>query len=160
SYSVYDGNNKPVVSADGSTDVYFYSVDVAGNIEAAHTVSFKIDQTAPAVSMTGPADTSLTNNNTPTLTATASDGPSGIANVQFQIKGGSYSAWTNVGSPVTGTSPYSVQVTSALADGTYQARAVATDNAGNSTTSTAVSFTVDATAPYISGVSDVPDPFS
>src|SRR5262249_5679785 len=66
---------------------------------------------------------------------------------------------SNVGSAVT-AAPYAVQVSGALADGTYQARAVATDAAGNQTTSAAVGFTVDATAPVISGVSDVPDPFS
>ena len=48
----------------------------------------------------------------------------------------------------------------ALPDGSYLAHAVATDAAGNRTTSAAVSFTVDTTAPSITGVSDIPDPFS
>ena len=137
--SIYNAASKPVISADGSTPVSFYSVDVAGNDEAVHSITVNLDQTPPEVSMTGPAANWYTNNNQPTLTASASDANSGVASVQFQIFDGT--SWTNVGSPVT-SAPYAVQ-TGVLADGSYQVRAVAADAAGNGTTSAAVSFTVD-----------------
>src|SRR5439155_26051206 len=50
------------------------------------------------------------------------------------------------------TAPYTATVSPALAQGSYQVRAIATDTAGNATTSAAVGFTVDTAAPAVGGV--------
>jgi hypothetical protein len=89
----------------------------------------------PTISLTGPVNNSVTNNNEPTLTATASDtGGPGLASVQFQYSSNGGNAWTNAGVAET-TAPFSYTFPSALADGTYAVRAIATDNAGNYTIS-------------------------
>ena len=44
SFSVYDATQPPVISADGTTPVYFYSVDVAGNSETVHSVTVNLDR--------------------------------------------------------------------------------------------------------------------
>ncbi len=104
---------------------------------------------APTVSMTSPANNSLTNNNEPTLTATASDDVSGLASVQFQYSSDGGSTWNNAGAAET-TAPFSYTFTSPLADGSYEARAIAIDNSNFSTTSAVVSFTIDTVAPTVS----------
>ena len=93
------------------------------------------DRTAPAgltVSITSPANGSFTNNNHPMLAATASDlGGPGVASVQFQYSVAGGTTWHNVG-PAEAGGPFSVTFPTSLADGSYQVRAIATDNAGNS----------------------------
>src|SRR5205085_6686384 len=86
-------------------------------------------------------------------------GGSGIASVQFQISTNGGGTWANVGSPITTGSGgnYSLNLTSALADGSYQAREIVTDNAGNSSTSGAVTFTVDTIAPAVSSINRAGD---
>ena len=101
--------------------------------------------------MTAPPTAAISNNNKPTLSATASDntGGSGLANVQFQYSSNGGTSWNNAGAAET-SGPFSFTFGTALADGTYEARAVATDNAGNSATSSVVSFTIDTVAPTVS----------
>lgn len=88
--------------------------------------------TAPAANSTGTVGVAIT------LTATAADTGGSIASVQFQADG------TNVGAADT-TAPYSVAWTPASA-GTHTLRAIATDNEGAQTTSTAVTVTIAAPA--------------
>ena len=102
------------------------------------------DKTAPQVSITSPAN-GATVKGTVALTASASDNV-GVTGVQFQLNGQAY------GSKVA-AAPYTVQWDSrSVADGSYQWNAVATDAAGNTTTSSTV-FTVvsnpDETAPTV-----------
>jgi hypothetical protein len=132
---------------------YYYRVaaaDGAGNLsgpspEASAAVTG--DVTAPTVSITAP-----TNNATVAgsvgVTANASDNV-GVASVQFYLDGN-----TALGSPVT-TTPYTVTWNTAGAGNrTHTLTAVASDAAGNSTTSAVVTVTVnnvtDATPPTVS----------
>ena len=102
------------------------------------TVSVATNQ-APTVSVTNPANgSSVSTGQQLTLTATAADGDGSIASVQFKING------VNQGSALT-VSPYTTSWTPTSA-GTYSITAVATDNGGLTTTSTAVSLTVAAPA--------------
>ena len=93
--------------------------------------------------MTAPADGTETTDDTPTLSAAASDntGGSGLASVQLEYSSDGGTTWKLAASPIA-TAPFSYTFTTPLDDGDYKARAIATDLAGNSTTSSAVSFTI------------------
>jgi hypothetical protein len=92
------------------------------------------DTAPPSVSLTSP--TAGTVSGTIALTASASDNV-GVAGVQFKVDG------SNSGTEDT-ASPYTINlVTTTLANGTHTISAVARDAAGNTTTSAAVSVTVN-----------------
>ena len=93
-----------------------------------------VDNTAPTVTMTDPG-TPL--RGTVTLAATADDVHSGIAQVVIQRQAAGASTWTDV--CTTTAAPYRCSLdTTTLAEGNWSFRAQATDEAGNSTTSAAV----------------------
>jgi hypothetical protein len=105
------------------------------------------DTTGPTVSLTAPTTGSTVSGSSVALSANASDNV-GVSGVQFKVDG------SNVGSQDT-TSPYSVTWnTTTVANGTHTITAVASDAAGNSTTSSSVSVTVsnapDTTPPTVS----------
>ena len=123
---------------------WYYRVtaqDAAGNVGPPTnelSVVVTSDTTPPTVSVTAPA-AGTTVGGTINLTANASDNGS-VASVQLKIDG------SNVGSPDT-TAPYSVSWDStSVVNGTHSVTALATDGAGNTATSTAVSFTVSNSA--------------
>jgi hypothetical protein len=92
------------------------------------------DTTAPAVAVTSPAQ-GTTVSGSVALAASASDNV-GVASVQFRVNG------SNVGA-ADSSSPYTASWnTTGLAAGTYTVTALATDAAGNSTTSAGVSVTI------------------
>ena len=94
----------------------------------------------PTVALTAPANGSTGTSGTPiTLTAIASDSDGTIASVQF------FDGTAAIGA-ADATSPYSVSWTPS-ATGMHTLTARATDNGGASTTSTAVSVTVNAAGP-------------
>ena len=103
----------------------------------ASTVSAAVDWTPPTVSL---AATGTPVKDTVTLSATAADGETGVANVMFQYQsaGGSWTTLCTVA-----TAPYTCGWnTKLVADGATDLRAIATDNAGYSTLSSTVSTTV------------------
>jgi hypothetical protein len=103
------------------------------------------DTTPPTVSVTGPANGATVSGSSVSVTANASDNV-GVVGVQFKVDG------TNVGAEDT-TSPYAISWnTTTVANGSHAVTAVARDAAGNSTTSTTVSVTVnnDTTVPSVS----------
>jgi chitodextrinase len=114
----------------------------ATTTSSARTVTVK-DSAAPTVSLTSPeASASFMVGATLTLTASASDSDGTIAKVAF------YAGSTLVGTATA--SPYAVSWPNVSA-GTYTLTAVATDNAGLTTTSAARNITVkDNTAPTVS----------
>jgi hypothetical protein len=126
-----------------TTTVKYFSVDIAGNSEAVKSQVIQVDAAAPTVSITSPAaGTSVTQGTKVTVTASATDlgtgsgAPSGIASVTFYLDG------TTVLATDT-SSPYSFSWnTRGVARGTHKLTAVATDAAGNSTTSAAITITI------------------
>ena len=125
-----------------TTTVRWFSNDVAGNRETNKSQTIKIDATAPNVSITAPASgSSFALGTKVNITANASDvgtgsgAASGLASVAF------YRGTTLLGTDKN--SPYAFTWnTSGLARGTYSLTAVATDNAGNTKTSVAVTVTI------------------
>lgn len=93
-----------------------------------------VDNLAPTVTMTDPG-TPL--RGTSTFAAVAADAHSGVAQVQIQYARTGTTTWTPL-CTVT-ESPYSCRYnTTAMTSASYSFRAVATDEAGNSTTSTPI----------------------
>ncbi len=106
-----------LVGGDGNHAVSFFSTDNAGNVEAAKSVSFKIDQAKPIVTLS--ALPSLTNSPSLNVSGTANDATSGIANVTVN------------GAPVTLGIGGSFSQNITLIEGANTITAVAEDNAGN-----------------------------
>jgi peptidoglycan/xylan/chitin deacetylase (PgdA/CDA1 family) len=126
-----------------TTTVKYYSADLAGNLESVKSQQVQVDGTAPTVSISSPSSgSSFTQNTKVTVSASAADlgsgsgAPSGIASVTFYLDG-----TTKLGTDTS--SPYSLSWnTSKVAKGTHTLTAVATDVAGNSATSAAVTVTI------------------
>lgn len=118
--------------ADGLYDLRVLATDAVGNSAASPVVSDRrIDNTGPTVAVNDPgANISATI----TLSTTASDAGSGVASVTIQRAPTGTNTWTTICTDTT--SAYSCALnTTTLADGGYDFRAIATDVAGNTTTS-------------------------
>ncbi|MBX3606480.1 MAG: VCBS domain-containing protein [Piscinibacter sp.] len=153
----------PVALAEGNYTVAASATDAAGNAATANDTG-AIDLTAPTLTVDAPA---LTNDSTPTITGTT-DLPAGstVTLVVTDSAGAVQTLTTSV--TVGGT--YSIDVASALAEGSYAVVASASDSVGNAATAndsgavdlTAPSLTVDAPAltndstPTITGTTDLP----
>jgi hypothetical protein len=133
--------------ADGLYDLRAIALDSSGYSQTSATVtSRRVDNANPAVAMTDPGAIG----GTKALAATASDGGSGIATVAIAYRaGGSSGAWTTI--CTDSSSPYGCTWnTTGVAEGLYDLRATATDNAGNTSTSTVTGRRVDNTVPTVS----------
>ncbi|WP_220793379.1 Ig-like domain-containing protein [Nocardioides stalactiti] len=98
---------------------------------ATSTVAAAFDWTAPVVSVNDPGSVIK---DTVTITANATDARSGINNVVVQYLAPNAVTWTTLCTDTT--SPYTCSWnTKLVADGSYSLRAIATDNAGYTTTS-------------------------
>lgn len=114
---------------------------------SATVVDVLVDNIAPATTMQDPGSPLR---GTVSLTATASDAESGVAQVQIQYQLSGTTTWTTACS--LSIDPYTCRFdTTQVKDGTYAFRSVATDAAGNVTTSAVVgSRTVDNTVSSVS----------
>jgi len=122
------------ISADGLHSVDFRATDHAG-LQSTTSISVKVDQTAPAVSIT-PGGTVGSNGwytSTASIAISALDPFSGVASIERSLDGGS---WVS-GSSLT------------LGDGVHTVQARATDNAGNQAI-TSTTIRVDTNAPLAS----------
>lgn len=112
-------------------------------------VAFRVDTTAPAVSLTAPLAGNASS--TVTLTASASDGGT-LLGVQFKLDG------NNLIGTEDSAAPYTVNWDStAVADGSHDLLAVARDGAGNYASST-VTVTTDNTVPVLGELSSPSTP--
>jgi hypothetical protein len=130
--------SSPVYSApftvSATATVKYRAWDNAGNIEVTKSQLIQIDVTAPQVTLTNPAN-GQTVSGVVRLTATATDGDSGVARVDFYVDG-----------KLEGTStsaPYRVNWnTKKLAKGSHTIYVVAFDRAGNSRATSPISIVV------------------
>jgi Bacterial Ig domain len=132
--------------SDGLYDFRAIATDnISLTTTSATVTNRRVDNTAPTAGMNDPGaylvGTSVS------LTASGTDGGSGVANVTIQRSPAGAGTWTDVCTDTS--SPYGCTFDStAVSDGLYDFRAVTTDNAGNATTSAAVTNRrVDNTAP-------------
>ncbi len=123
-------------TAVASGDYEFRAVLTAGlTTTISETVTdVTVDNVVPTVAMTDPGSPL---SGTRTFAAAAADTHSGVATVQFQYLASGTTTWKAL--CTTDLEPWSCRVaTSDLPNGTYSFRAIATDEAGNATTSAAV----------------------
>ncbi|WP_086849096.1 OmpL47-type beta-barrel domain-containing protein [Amycolatopsis kentuckyensis] len=135
-----------VVTAAGAHMLHYRATDVAGNTSEEGMAHFTVvarpgDTTAPAVSaaITGTQDPAGNYLDVATARITATDADSGVASVEYQLDGGSWTAYT---APVAVT-----------AAGTHMLHYRATDVAGNVSPEGMAHFTVvrsDTTPPAVS----------
>jgi len=142
-YSVLTGGTEltstptPTTTAIGTKNYYVSQTINTCESPRATIAVVVTSNIAPSVSISAPANNATyTAPATITLTATATDADGTIANVKF------YNGTTLLGTVTT--SPYTY-LWSSVAAGTYTITAVATDNAGSSTTATAITLIVNAT---------------
>ncbi len=120
------------VSEEGVTNVSFYSVDKAGNIEEAQTIEVKIDKTAPETN-SNVMDSWSKEDFTVELTVT--DNLSGVDKTYYSVNGSEY---------VEGTS-FTISE-----DGIHEVSFYSVDKAGNVEEAKTVEVKVDKTAPEVS----------
>jgi chitinase len=130
---------------DGLYEARAIIVDNAGFSTTTATITVRIDNTAPSSATL--ANPGSVVKGAVTLSGTAADAGSGVASWTTQYRVSPSGTWTDICSDTT--SSYSCSwATTGVTDGTYDLRAVARDQAGNTTASTVVSSVrVDNTAP-------------
>ena len=147
--SPYSCSWNTVGVSDGLYDLRAVSTDNATNSTNSTVVTNRrVDNTAPTATMTNPGSP-ITGSKTFDGTSTDTGG-SGVASLKFQVSPIGAGTWSDM--CTDSSSPYSCSYdTSGLADGQYDFRSLATDNAGNTATSTVYSGAiVDNTAPTVS----------
>ncbi|MDO4324067.1 MAG: Ig-like domain-containing protein [Lachnospiraceae bacterium] len=140
----------PTALADGSHTIKFDASDYDGNAAAQKSVTFKVDTVPPTLSVTAPADKSVTNKAACTVTGTTNDVTSSPVTVTVKLNSGTAEAVT-----VNADGSFSKALT--LAAGANTITVVATDAAGKSTTVTRT-VTLDTGAPVIHSVTMTPNP--
>jgi hypothetical protein len=114
--------------------VKYRAWDNAGNVEATRSQLIRVDTVPPTVSITSPANGATVTGNVK-IVAAATDALAGVASVRFYVDG------VLVGT--TTSSPWQLPWnTKKVSRAQHVLTAVATDRAGNSTTSAAVTVTV------------------
>ena len=112
-----------------------------------------IDTTAPAVTLTTPANNAFIVTATPTLSGAAGNVSGDSTTVTVTIYNGIGTGGSVAQTiPVTRTGASWTTVAATLAQGTYTAQATQTDVAGNTGTSSANTFTFDTIAPTVTNV--------
>jgi len=135
--------------ADGTYTAQATQSDQAGNVATSAAVTFRLDTTAPAVTITSPANGSSSTTTLPTFAGSAGSDAGDAATVTVNVYAGpsvSGSPLQTLSATRSGTS-WSVPASAALALGIYTAQAVQSDSLGHTGTSAASTFTIVAPAP-------------
>src|SRR5437763_80629 len=136
-----------LTATNGSHTVTAVARDAVGNTTTSAAVTVTVDNAPPSVSISSPAAGASVSGTT-MVTANASDNV-GVVGVQFKLDG------ANLGAEVT-AAPFQVSWdTKTATNASHVLTAVARDAAGNSTTSAAVTLTVDNALPSVSPSSPV-----
>lgn len=141
----YNCSYTPTSLADGSHTIYLNASDNDGNAAAQVTSTFTVDTIPPVLTVSAPADKSVTNNATCTVTGSTNDDLTTLASVTVNGK------TVTVGNNGTFTT------TVVLTAGSNTITVVSTDATGKTTTVTRT-VTLDQTPPSITAVSISPNP--
>ncbi len=133
---------------DGTYSARAEQNDLAGNTGYSATVAFTVDTTAPGVTVTAPADGAWTSDATPTLAGQAGTAAGDSTSVLVELSRGGTAVTTLTATRAAGS--WTIDVPSALADGTYAVSARQSDAVGNVGVSPSRTFTIDTTAPETS----------
>jgi len=133
-----------MTSGAGTYDLRAVAVAGATYYDYAYGVS--VDNVIPTVALTVPTGTLA---GTIVLAASADDADSGVATVSFQYRQIGDATWQICG--ISSAAPYRCSLdTTTIANGSYEFRAIATDNATNATTTTSQTRTIDNTIASVS----------
>ena len=147
---------------DGTYEVYAEAKDEADNPESSVSINITLETVAPATSTvtldtasdTGSSNTDkITSDETPTINTTVSAGQE-LYSIELLVNGTVVK--TDLYDSTNQPTAYSTDVPT-LSDGDHDIALLYTDVAGNETTTSALSITIDATAPAFSVSADDPD---
>ncbi len=135
--------------ADGLYDFRAIATDGTGHTGTSPIrANIRIDNTAPAGSLTAPAAGATVGGTSVTLSGSYSDGDSGVASVRYELRPTGGGSWTTIatasGAPFSATWDATT-----VSSGSYDLQPVITDNAGNTFTGATRTFTVDVSAPTV-----------
>lgn len=136
--------------SDGSHTIKFDASDYDGNAATQKSVAFKVDTTAPTLSINSPANNLVTNKSTCTVTGVTSDETSGPVTVTIKLNNG-----TAESAEVASDGTFSKDVK--LTEGENEIATTATDGAGKTTTVTRTVI-LNTSAPVIQSVTITPNP--
>src|SRR3989475_311078 len=130
-WEVYSG---PVTVTDGTHVFEFYAVNGAGLFEGTHSLSLAVDTTPPAssISLAGTAGANGWYVSNVTVSMSASDATSGVANITYRVDGG---AWLSYAGPFV------------LGEGSHAVDYFASDQAGLAEAARTTTIAVDLTPP-------------
>jgi hypothetical protein len=137
---------------DGTYTAQAEQSDSAGNLGQSPASTFTIDTPPPAVTLNSPANGAYINRSQPTFSGAAADQASDSGWVTVKVYPGSDTSGSAAETLTTQIQPdgsYSIQASSALADGTYTAQSQQADDAGNVGYSPSTTFTLDTHAPAV-----------
>jgi hypothetical protein len=131
---------------DGTYTARARQRDAAANVGHSTPTTFTIDATGPAVTVTAP-DAGGRVNATPVIRGVGGMAPHDDATIEIVLSSAGGLTLSGTAQRDATTGAYALEFPLALAEGVYDVVARQDDSAGNSTTTTARSFTVDTTAP-------------
>jgi large repetitive protein len=138
----------PASLPDGTYTAQAFQEDEAGNVGASGAVTFTVDTTPPAVTLSAVA--SLTNDATPSFSGGVAAAAGDLASVQVVVHKGTVSgAVAAEGSASVSGGTWSYTSPSLAPDGQYTVQAIQHDQAGNEGKSASATFTVDTTPPTV-----------
>lgn len=135
---------------DGSHTITVNASDYDGNVATAKSVTFKVDTTPPALSVSSPAAGLITNTVALTVSGTTNDATSSPVTVKITLNGADQGTVT-----VASSGAFSKAV--ALKEGSNMIVVTATDAVGKASTITRT-VTLDTSAPKITAATIIPNP--
>jgi hypothetical protein len=137
--------------SNGLHTIEVRAIDALGNATAPAnyaTATFTVDTIAPSIALT-PLSPDPTNDNTPTISGTATDTTSPITSVEYRVDSGNWTAAEATDGTFNEFSEDFTFTIAELDDGEHLVKTRATDAAGNVSPLASDDFTVDATPPSL-----------
>lgn len=143
----------PAALVDGTYTAQARQVDQAGN-PGTRAVTFTVDTAAPTVTVSSPANGSTVANKKPAISGTGGAAATDAKTASVRIYSGTAATGTpgqTLAATVAGNGSWTATPTADLANGSYTVVASQADQAGNTGTSTPVTFTVNVATPPPAG---------